>query len=169
MGAPVPPFLFQFTPLREGRRRAAVRRRQRQYFNSRPCVRGDLLRLCSMPSKAFQFTPLREGRLAVMRPPRALWIFQFTPLREGRLTSLVYNIITGKFQFTPLREGRRTAARSLSTFTSNFNSRPCVRGDDLQSHYHLKNCYFNSRPCVRGDLHFKTFNRASSISIHAPA
>ena len=56
---------FQFTPLREGRRR---RKRKVAYY------------------KIFQFTPLREGR--PMRAGRGgtARLFQFTPLREGRPT-----------------------------------------------------------------------------------
>ena len=77
--------LFQFTPLREGRR-------------TRYAVHGAYER--------FQFTPLREGRpddhdeqppqgdISIHAPPRGAtssagfrqtgWTFQFTPLREGR-------------------------------------------------------------------------------------
>ena len=101
-------FLFQFTPLREGRR--AKPRRSIGiyfYFNSRPSARGDGMKVFMKESlrisihapprgattwtaagtlrRSFQFTPLREGRRrnssAATRPPS----FQFTPLREGRL------------------------------------------------------------------------------------
>ena len=34
--------LFQFAPLREGRHRKSPVRKDSDYFNSRPCVRGDL-------------------------------------------------------------------------------------------------------------------------------
>ena len=82
--------IFQFTPLREGRRyayrifqpvsisihappRGATGRRIRWLrplanFNSRPSARGDLAGCDDAPSpKEFQFTPLREGRLEVQR------------------------------------------------------------------------------------------------------
>ena len=56
--------IFQFTPLREGRRFT---------INS------------VSPVVLFQFTPLREGRLDnAERLPIPLTAFQFTPLREGR-------------------------------------------------------------------------------------
>ena len=77
--------VFQFTPLREGRR--TVYRwwgRWCQDFNSRPCVRGDSGVRSSAITHGFQFTPLREGRpkpFAILRRPS---VFQFTPLREGR-------------------------------------------------------------------------------------
>ena len=41
MSAVLDTLIFQFTPLREGRRAGRVRRRIRIYFNSRPCGRGD--------------------------------------------------------------------------------------------------------------------------------
>ncbi len=66
--------MFQFTPLREGRRAVIV---------------------IAVHTAEFQFTPLREGRpptLAVVAPTQT--VFQFTPLREGRRIkekSLAYN------------------------------------------------------------------------------
>ena len=59
---------FQFTPLREGRRR------------DRCSARADGI---------FQFTPLREGRRRDDSAHRTPVIFQFTPLREGRRTHMV--------------------------------------------------------------------------------
>ena len=61
------------------------------YFNSRPCVRGDLSRPGSW------YLPL---------------IFQFAPLREGRPWSGVGYYIPEIFQFAPLREGRPRMATS---------------------------------------------------------
>ena len=82
--------LFQFTPLREGRpsrdhlrrhggccisihapARGATARKNRKrrnpnYFNSRPCERGDLaVSAAKSIVVVFQFTPLREGRQEV--------------------------------------------------------------------------------------------------------
>ena len=78
--------LFQFTPLREGRRACRF------------------LVFCGFP---FQFTPLREGRrgatcpernehdISIHAPPRGA-----TPVAGNRKMKGVL------FQFTPLREGR---------------------------------------------------------------
>ena len=55
--------MFQFTPLREGRR-------------------AD--RFYKLRRDAFQFTPLREGRHLRGRAADIKAAFQFTPLREGR-------------------------------------------------------------------------------------
>ena len=38
-------YLFQFTPLREGRPSGHSEKGALPYFNSRPCVRGDVYRL----------------------------------------------------------------------------------------------------------------------------
>ena len=99
---------FQFTPLREGRRK----------------------KLAENPKKIlFQFTPLREGRHTFAVTSLLYVGFQFTPLREGRRQSpagrlrhgtisihapprgatckkLAKNLKKVLFQFTPLREGR---------------------------------------------------------------
>ena len=77
---------FQFTPLCEGRRPVLWIPGLPGYFNSRPCVRGDLASL-SAPWRLvqFQFTPLCEGRLQIKQELIMVIIFQFTPLCEGRL------------------------------------------------------------------------------------
>ena len=122
--------IFQFTPLREGRREP----------------KGFQIK-----HGGFQFTPLREGRHNEFGFPVAQKVFQFTPLREGRLHLLVkYSIryfisihapprgaTVGQdvvssdgfiFQFTPLREGRPGCITVVAD-NSNFNSRPSARGD----------------------------------------
>ena len=55
--------IFQFTPLREGRR---------------PNCGSKYVEML------FQFTPLREGRQQVETEKKTATLFQFTPLREGR-------------------------------------------------------------------------------------
>ena len=121
--------IFQFTPLREGRRRRRTTGERRFNFNSRPSARGD----GDVHGEAgrvvqFQFTPLREGRpeqyclreelerISIHAPPRgatvpfcvlfSCFLFQFTPLREGRQRSARTPKPLPTFQFTPLREGR---------------------------------------------------------------
>ena len=77
--------IFQFTPLREGRRAKRLK-------NSRRFT--------------FQFTPLREGRPSASLGEISGNRFQFTPLREGRRAQRWNRLVEMKFQFTPLREGR---------------------------------------------------------------
>ena len=100
-------FLFQFTPLREGRRNREYNCFIGRNFNSRPSARGDTLNDNATPwLYLFQFTPLREGRLILPREQFKHVLFQFTPLREGRL-----------------------AAQHQLIVRSYFNSRPSARGD----------------------------------------
>ena len=124
-------FLFQFTPLREGRRLARLLwRKAARNFNSRPCGRGDLSFVAPMSIPVtFQFTPLREGRLVPL------------PVRPHALRISIHAPAGGATQ----------CPRWNSTSDIYFNSRPCGRGDlvflGLPQGY--KN--FNSRPCGRGD------------------
>ena len=121
---------FQFTPLREGRRRFCWRLwRLWRHFNSRPSARGDLSRCPRVrASGKFQFTPLREGRHK--QPPQGddHDTFQFTPLREGRLQR-----------------------RRVGTGILHFNSRPSARGDGKPQKTRKRHAHFNSRPSARGD------------------
>ena len=155
------PVLFQFTPLREGRRSS----------------RGG-----TGAVRLFQFTPLREGRRTAAAKWKACRRFQFTPLREGRRSlftsaavicyfnsrpsargdqrphnALVNGIISihapprgatlrvfshssiCSFQFTPLREGRPYASREAAAAIE-FQFTPLREG------------HFNSRPSARGDV-----------------
>ena len=54
--------IFQFTPLREGRRSRGHFLLCDDYFNSRPSARGDDMLTEYSSLYQFQFTPLREGR-----------------------------------------------------------------------------------------------------------
>ena len=100
-------FLFQFTPLREGRHGLLPRwLRWDCYFNSRPSARGDGI-------------PVMAGvwrSISIHAPPR------------GATSGCVPEPARIAFQFTPLREGRRCTPRT-STLWRNFNSRPSARGD----------------------------------------
>ena len=121
--------IFQFTPLREGRR---ARRRKtpanNHNFNSRPSARGDRsagrrplldLNFNSRPSARGDTltNTMRCGRrISIHAPPRGATrysfvlslpsAFQFTPLREGRQRVDCHKNRFQRFQFTPLREGR---------------------------------------------------------------
>ena len=121
---------FQFTPLREGRRRLPPSCPSRTYFNSRPSARGDVgicgngtvprpISIHAPPRGATYCVGWKNNRksISIHAPPRGATrktfgyhyykIFQFTPLREGRLRALKKGCRTSRFQFTPLREGRR--------------------------------------------------------------
>ena len=112
-----PDGVFQFTPLREGRRESGRADSQHHDFNSRPSARGDSY-FDTVPHKAtkFQFTPLREGRPKPSRTKRKPSKFQFTPLREGRQSMKHLQKTLDIFQFTPLREGRRSHVANVAVF-----------------------------------------------------
>ena len=145
--------LFQFTPLREGRRIDLDRHFCHGFnFNSRPCGRGDAVGVEHIGAALlFQFTPLREGRLESQADAvRGMFISIHAPA-GGATCRGNRRFCTFLFQFTPLREGRR-AKRWPNFWTPYFNSRPCGRGDPGRSRRLTAPAYFNSRPCGRGDL-----------------
>ena len=183
-------YLFQFTPLREGRRTWSKRANTPRYFNSRPSARGDAR--CNRQRRRgayFNSRPSARGdrpfrgrevlfrRISIHAPPRGA-----TSRRPGVRAS-------GKFQFTPLREGR-PAGRTTQYRRCYFNSRPSARGDRACRFLvfcgfpfqftplregrhgispqveHLRN--FNSRPSARGDGTAFFVCRVQCISIHAP-
>ena len=124
--------VFQFTPLREGRRYTGGRLLCFPVISihapARGATRSHLWVVLS--SRIFQFTPLREGRLCALHLALDTGVFQFTPLREGRPRSTwphkagkisIHAPARGatprflrsknsrcRFQFTPLREGRQS-------------------------------------------------------------
>ena len=78
--------LFQFTPLREGRRcHQHLVARHRNISIHAPPRGATTTNTTRRTTTIFQFTPLREGRLKRSAPIMAAIRFQFTPLREGRL------------------------------------------------------------------------------------
>ena len=127
--------------------------RRAENFNSRPCERGDNFKsmLTAMGYK-FQFTPLREGRrnnaaaagafnqISIHAPARGATnaakqqqrkqkISIHAPARGATPAGRVLVLILLEFQFTPLREGRPEHSVPTAVRTSDFNSRPCERGD----------------------------------------
>ena len=79
--------LFQFTPLREGRRNQRQDGGALEYFNSRPSARGDTPeQLKVYTTNGFQFTPLREGRRGVSNSAfSAAMYFNSRPSARGDL------------------------------------------------------------------------------------
>ena len=102
--------IFQFTPLREGRRRHGAQAPRPRNFNSRPSARGD-----------------RKGRQS-----RHSWHISIHAPPRGATTARSASATPTEFQFTPLREGRRWRP-SRTCRPTNFNSRPSARGDKRSS------------------------------------
>ena len=160
--------LFQFTPLREGRRdrrrranrvdrnfnsrpsargdvHPCVHHTQNVYFNSRPSARGDGQTDRRTSAAAhFNSRPSARGDEEARNLQEAGHHFNSRPSARGDVPD-ARTPGRREFQFTPLREGRRNQARW----------RLCVR-------------YFNSRPSARGDFCGFPTTFALQISIHAP-
>ena len=128
--------VFQFTPLREGRRGREKSHGREQYFNSRPCGRGDYKNVASSFAADFisihapaggatdsGLDDIKEQYISIHAPAGGAtlaylmkWIakkFQFTPLREGRPEAVTLFDREFIFQFTPLREGRLDSLKDI--------------------------------------------------------
>ncbi len=128
------PRLFQFTPLREGRRNSRKSRLMGRYFNSRPSARGDgVVKDGRIHQRDFNSRPSARGdglpgvyppgmtRISIHAPPRgatgsiyknriAVGYFNSRPSARGDLNPPPPRAAVPVFQFTPLREGRLVAS-----------------------------------------------------------
>ena len=162
---------FQFTPLREGRRRTETNffivmnfnsrpsargdrkkvaiRQHDCNFNSRPSARGDMLPITFCSEKLFQFTPLREGRLGYKAAIQRILHFNSRPSARGddRVTSgeLAVWVIS---IHAPPRGATRTQFPHWSSV--NFNSRPSARGDKADVIHLLTEYKFQFTPLREG-------------------
>ena len=185
-------WIFQFTPLREGRPDFA-KSDYRTYISIHAPPRGatNATRRGFLTPVLFQFTPLREGRPHFPSRTITRGVFQFTPLREGRRLVAI-NFAKPRrisihapprgatrmkcasckptlFQFTPLREGRHACRRHCVLRYHYFNSRPSARGDAKVWRQSCCLIEFQFTPLREGrhrSEHVTRFGR--SISIHAP-
>ena len=81
--------VFQFTPLREGRRKPSLMATTSFYFNSRPSARGDAqLRRKEQINELISIHAPPRGATAQAADCCCKTQFQFTPLREGRPTRI---------------------------------------------------------------------------------
>ena len=161
---------FQFTPLREGRHRPAGKLlRHRSDFNSRPSARGD---------GGQNDNRRRRERISIHAPPRGAtrvgeagrwheWLFQFTPLREGRLRIIEFLAGLTYFNSRPSARGDRFDANVL-TILSLISIHAPPRGATAGKPQKWEQAHFNSRPSARGDALLLRFILALRISIHAP-
>ena len=162
-------WIFQFTPLREGRRPVEGKHlAARPDFNSRPSARGD----------ASLFARGLHWPISIHAPPRGATrdargqrhvrrYFNSRPSARGDKKKTREFCKSVEFQFTPLREGRRNPAERRNTHGQISIHAP-PRGATWQCPADRRWTYFNSRPSARGDdinLHaiFPIL-----ISIHAP-
>ena len=102
--------IFQFTPLREGRRTSLQPGTEAScYFNSRPCERGDYMLPGEKRAGAyFNSRPCERGDAHRGRlDSGGKAYFNSRPCERGDGDDYGVKEIDGVFQFTPLREGRR--------------------------------------------------------------
>ncbi len=101
--------LFQFTPLREGRRVRDVHLILPIHISIHAPPRGATTwGRGPSDSTSFQFTPLREGRLLTQAAHRGGYChFNSRPSARGDTNAAPVTHAEPVFQFTPLREGRR--------------------------------------------------------------
>ena len=186
------PASFQFTPLREGRRRDSSRWHHDTYFNSRPSARGDGIELDDKGAiKISIHAPPRGAteavedekkalEISIHAPPRgATWISDFfvrgdaisihaPPRGATRLASASSQ--TGyQFQFTPLREGRQMLLNPIVDWTDISIHAPPRGATQRSGCRRTRARYFNSRPSARGDTEIAGNGwKIIFISIHAP-
>ena len=144
--------LFQFTPLREGRRECALLRWWGRISIHAP-PRG-----ATPPATRVR----RAGRISIHAPPRgATGIMRLVkqgkqvisihaPPRGATMTRSAGTRLSSYFNSRPSARGdnyRRIRGRR----SFHFNSRPSARGDHLRLRQYRAENHFNSRPSARGD------------------
>ena len=141
--------LFQFTPLREGRR-----------FRLSFVLVASRISIHAPPrgaTRAGNVDAQLRFFISIHAPPRGATrrttcargctLFQFTPLREGRQQSMQYNMSIRKIISIHAPPRGATAAQMFQAFLGS---------------------YFNSRPSARGDVSKSGALVMNEISIHAP-
>ena len=122
--------LFQFTPLREGRR-------------------GGIVRLQS--GNQFQFTPLREGRRTLEFQLVCQIHFNSRPSARGDVQGEGWHDRANCISIHAPPRGATALPPPPSPTSADFNSRPSARGDCTKWAFTSNSDYFNSRPSARGD------------------
>ena len=139
--------LFQFTPLREGRRCPAAR---------------------STSAPIFQFTPLREGRRSALIGTSFGWMISIHAPPRGATRSLYRALaLSAYFNSRPSARGDMSPA-DASTARLIFQFTPLREGRPNVYRLRLVRRHFNSRPSARGDFTAKSYYWQFYISIHAP-
>ena len=181
--------LFQFTPLREGRRHPRDFHNRLFYFNSRPSARGDHAECHNQHGyKDFNSRPSARGDvdwtddevweflISIHAPPRGatnaeaiaddLIDFNSRPSARGD-ASTSSRYFASTFQFTPLREGRRKPKRGIRWQTI-FQFTPLREGrPDNRRHFYREYISIHAPP--RGATPVRPdFLVQREISIHAP-
>ena len=127
--------LFQFTPLREGRRAGKSQTACGLHFNSRPSARGDPCAAFVLGGVAeFQFTPLREGRPSPCRDKAREDDFNSRPSARGDAGGSGWPPAGSAISIHAPPRGATVHRRSSRKPSGDFNSRPSARGDKCINH-----------------------------------
>ena len=167
----VAPIGFQFTPLREGRRKAAQEIQRGGAISIHAPPRGATR--WQEPNRVrtpFQFTPLREGR--PMCGIRVRWrrrISIHAPPRGATRVFAVRAMVDAISIHAPPR-GATSHCHYNTGKKGNFNSRPSARGDCRLHNSCSRQFQFQFTPLREGRQAFVEFclKKYAGISIHAP-
>ncbi len=153
--------LFQFTPLREGRRCGFSPIPPSAHFNSRPSARGDPTPAARrLPPSNFNSRPSARG-ISIHAPPRGATRiitrsrrrcpFQFTPLREGRRAGDSGHRHRPDISIhAPPRGATASGAAGHARHRISIHAPP--RGATSSTGMSCRPAHnFNSRPSARGD------------------
>ena len=139
--------VFQFTPLREGRRKR---------------------KLLSVSMIAISIHAPPRGATGAARVMGLALVFQFTPLREGRRSRRLLGILESHFNSRPSARGDENDTARLPPMPY-FNSRPSARGDDELEPDVSRATYISIHAPPRGATSaMGQVAVALQISIHAP-
>ena len=166
--------VFQFTPLREGRRQSPPAQSSPSYFNSRPSARGDPqnavkgnlvdISIHAPPRGAtphadpagfvfldFNSRPSARGDARNAHPYTLYQHFNSRPSARGDEPQ---DANSDRWQMISIHAPPRGATgetRLQAHIRKNFNSRPSARGDASGARIVHNKKNFNSRPSARGD------------------
>jgi len=125
-------YVFQSTPLREGRLRKLIWQRNVSGFNPRPCARGDVNAwLDGIDFEGFNPRPCARGDPTGLDVSWPNLVFQSTPLREGRPDRAGVLLVHDDVSIHAPARGATTSPKASLGIISSFNPRPCARGDSL--------------------------------------
>ena len=188
------PTIFQFTPLREGRRNSTVHRKVLRLISIHAPPRGATastaargswypISIHAPPRGAtpifqrqvrkrgyFNSRPSARGDMCASRLFRKRQISIHAPPRGATRTRSSDSARSATFQFTPLREGRRWGRWAADCCGRYFNSRPSARGDHRRCDERLEANLISIHAPPRGATWQGLPNVITStgISIHAP-
>ena len=159
--------LFQFTPLREGRRTPRQPPLSLLYFNSRPSARGDVVAQHVRRQIIISIHAPPRGATCITASSNSSSAFQFTPLREGRLCRGVRAPRPCHFNSRPSARGDRNGRYTAATVVISIHAPP--RGATIMRGSSTRLPLFQFTPLREGrHAGVVVLGQRRDISIHAP-